>query len=293
MEYVIKLKNVTKVYKLFKNSKRRFLATFNKSVKYKEKVAVRDISFSVNAGESVAILGRNGAGKSTILKMITGVSYPTFGKIKVKGRVGALLELTSGFDPEFTGRENIYLKCQLNGMSNKEIEAVEDDIVEFAEVDEYIDQPLRTYSSGMKARLGFAINVCTKPDILIVDEALSVGDSKFRKKCMERVKKIINDDKVTLLFVTHSIEIAKKFCERGIVLRSGRILFDGEIKDAIRWYNESLKREEPVRTPRITSENENRIKNTVRKNTAQMLVLILLLAICIVCVGVFYTSIQL
>ena len=150
---VISLDHVTKIYKLFKNDKKRFLATFVKSITYKEKMAINDVTFSVKRGEAVALLGRNGAGKSTILKMITGVSYPTYGKIHVGGRVGALLELTSGFDPEFTGRENIYLIGQLSGRTNKEIETVEDEIVKFAEVGEYIEKPLRTYSSGMKARL--------------------------------------------------------------------------------------------------------------------------------------------
>ena len=260
MESVISLDHVTKIYKLFQNDKKRFLATFIKSITYKEKIAVNDISFSVKKGESVALLGRNGAGKSTILKMITGVSYPTYGKIYVGGRVGALLELTSGFDPEFTGRENVYLKGQIIGMSNKEIKAVEDNIVEFAEVGEYIDQPLRTYSSGMKARLGFAINVCIRPEILIVDEALSVGDTKFQKKCIEQVKEMIEEYGTTLLFVTHSTSTAKKFCERGIVLKTGRILYDGNIDDAICWYKKSLKQKETDNIIRETSERENRIK---------------------------------
>lgn len=283
---VITLDHVTKKYKLFKNDKKRFLATFIKSVTYKEKLAINDITFDITRGEAVALLGRNGAGKSTILKMITGVSYPTFGSVKVNGRVGALLELTSGFDPEFTGRENIYLKGQLTGMTNKEIEAVEEDIVEFAEVGEYIDQPLRTYSSGMKARLGFAINVCIRPDILIVDEALSVGDSKFQKKCVNKVKEMIKDYGTTLLLVTHSTATAKQFCDRGIVLRSGRILHDGEISEAIKWYNESLKRKETATLTRVTSESENRIKKAIKMSHGQMIVLILLLIMLITGLGI-------
>lgn len=287
---VIELNRVTKIYKLFKNNKRRFLSTFVKTVTYKEKVAVQDITFSVDKGESVAIFGRNGAGKSTILKMITGVSYPTYGSIRVKGRVGALLELTSGFDPEFSGRENIYLKGQLTGMTDREIEAVEDEIVEFAEVGEYIDQPLRTYSSGMKARLGFAINVCIKPDILIVDEALSVGDKKFSAKCLDRVKELIEKEGITLLFVTHATATAKKFCKRGIVLRAGRILYDGDINSAISWYNESLKRKENTGAPRITSESENRMRKTGKMNVIHMLILIVVIMILIVAVGASYRA---
>lgn len=283
---VITLDHVTKKYKLFKNDKKRFLATFIKSITYKEKLAINDITFDIAKGEAVALLGRNGAGKSTILKMITGVSYPTLGSVNVNGRVGALLELTSGFDPEFTGRENIYLKGQLTGMTNKEIEAVEEDIVEFAEVGEYIDQPLRTYSSGMKARLGFAINVCIRPDILIVDEALSVGDSKFQKKCVNKVKEMIKDYGTTLLLVTHSTATAKQFCDRGIVLRSGRVLYDGEIDEAIHWYNESLKRKETANLTRVTSESENRIKKAIKMSHGQLIALIILLIMLIAGLGI-------
>ena len=289
---VIELNHVSKIYKLFGNDKKRFLATFNKSIKYKEKIAINDITFSVDKGESVAIFGRNGAGKSTILKMITGVSYPTYGEIHVDGRVGALLELTSVFDPEFTGRENIYLKGQLIGLTNPEIEEVENEIIDFAEVGEYIDQPLRTYSSGMKSRLGFAINVCIRPEILIVDEALSVGDSKFQKKCVARIKKIIEKYGTTLLFVTHSTSTAKEFCKRGIVLRSGRVLYDGDINEAIMWYDESLKRKEKNWDPRITSENENRIKATMRMSLKHMIVLILVIVSLIVALGVCYSFIS-
>ena len=285
---VIEFNHVTKLYKLFKNSKKRFLSTFIKSVTYKEKVAVSDLNFSICEGEAVAILGKNGAGKSTILKMITGVSYPTKGSITVKGRVGALLELSSGFDPEFTGRENIYLKGQLAGMKNEEIEAVEEDIVAFADIGEYIDQPLRTYSSGMKARLGFAVNVCIEPDILIVDEALSVGDTKFSAKCKKRINEMIKNDGITFLFVTHSTETAKKFCKRGIVLRSGRMLFDGEIKEAVRMYNESLKRQEPVAAPRVTSEYDNRIKSTMKLTVKQMVVLVIELVVFVILLAVIY-----
>ena len=285
---VVEFNHVTKLYKLFKNSKRRFLSTFIKSVTYKEKIAVSDLNFSICEGEAVAILGKNGAGKSTILKMITGVSYPTKGSITVKGRVGALLELSSGFDPEFTGRENIYLKGQLAGMKNEEIEAVEEDIVAFADIGEYIDQPLRTYSSGMKARLGFAVNVCIEPDILIVDEALSVGDAKFSAKCKKRINEMIKNDGVTFLFVTHSTETAKKFCNRGIVLRSGRMLFDGEIKEAIRMYNESLKRKEPATPPRVTSEYDNRIKSAMKLTVKQMVVLVIELVVFVILLAVIY-----
>ena len=234
---VIEFKNVIKEYKLYKNDKKRFMAIFSKKIPYKKKLAVNDVSFSIKQGESVAIFGKNGAGKSTVLKMITGVTYPTSGEIDVDGRVSALLELTAGFDPEMTGRENIYLKGQLSGLRDEEIAELENEIIEFADIGEYMDQPVRSYSSGMKARLGFAVNVNIRPEILIVDEALSVGDKNFRNKCLNKVNSIIEKDNVTLLFVTHSTGTAREFCKRGIVMVSGKIVFDGDINEDIEIYN--------------------------------------------------------
>ena len=240
-ENVIEFKEVSKIYKLYKNDKRRLLGIFFKKVPYKEKKAVDKVSFDIKKGEAVAIFGKNGAGKSTILKMITGVTFPTSGEINVKGRVSALLELTSGFDPEFTGRENIYLKGRILGLKENEISKLEPAIVEFAELEEYIDQPVRTYSSGMKARLGFSINVNIEPEILIVDEALSVGDEAFEKKCMQKINEIIEKDNVTLLFVTHATGVAKEFCKRGIVMKKGKKICDTDIDGAIEVYNNTLK----------------------------------------------------
>lgn len=240
-ENVIEFKKVSKIYKLYKNDKRRLLGIFFKKVPYKEKRAVNNVSFDIKRGEAVAIFGKNGAGKSTILKMITGVTFPTSGEINVNGRVSALLELTSGFDPEFTGRENIYLKGRILGLKEEEISKLEPKIVGFAELEEYIDQPVRTYSSGMKARLGFSVNVNIEPEILIVDEALSVGDEAFKKKCTEKINEIIEKDNVTLLFVTHSTGVAKEFCKRGIVMKQGKIVCDTDIDVAIEKYNEIIK----------------------------------------------------
>ena len=238
---VITFKKVTKTYKLFKSDKKRLLHIFFKKIKYKEKKAVDNVSFSIKKGEAVAIFGRNGAGKSTILKMITGVTFPTEGEIEVNGGVSALLELTSGFDPEFTGRENIYLKGQILGIKDSEIAELEKDIVNFAELEEYIDQPIRTYSSGMKARLGFSINVNIKPEILIVDEALSVGDESFKEKCVKKINEIIKKEDVTLLFVTHTTPTAMEFCKRGMVMNKGKVVFDGEIKEAVNKYKSIIK----------------------------------------------------
>lgn len=238
---VIEFKNVTKTYKLFKSDKKRLLSLFVKRVKGKDKNAVDNVSFKIKKGESVAIFGKNGAGKSTVLKMITGVTFPTTGEINVEGRVSALLELTSGFDQEFTGRENIYLKGQILGLKKQEIQSLEAGIVDFAELEEYIDQPVRTYSSGMKARLGFSISVNIKPEILIVDEALSVGDEAFKKKCIKKINEIIAKENVTLLFVTHSTSVAKEFCTRGIVMKQGKVIYDGDIKEAIKNYDKTIK----------------------------------------------------
>jgi len=240
MDTIIEFKDVSKTYKLYKNDKYRLLSVFSKKIPYKKKNAVDNVSFSIKRGESVALFGKNGAGKSTILKMITGVTYPTSGDIIVNGRVSALLELTSGFDPEISGRGNIYLKGELLGLKNKEIKELEQTIIDFAELDEYIDQPVRTYSSGMKSRLGFAINVNINPEILIVDEALSVGDNAFKNKCVKKVREIIGNDDVTLLFVTHSVSVAKEFCDRGIVMKSGKLVYDSDIQSAIDVYEERI-----------------------------------------------------
>jgi teichoic acid transport system ATP-binding protein len=239
-DIAVKFENVTKEYKLYKSDKRRFLGIFFPQIDYKTVRANDNVSFEVKRGESVMILGRNGAGKSTMLKMITEVVFPTKGEITVNGRVSALLELTTGFDPEFTGRENIYLKGQLMGLSDEEISKLEPTIIDFAELGDYIDQPVRTYSSGMTSRLGFSINANIEPEILVIDEALSVGDMKFREKCQEKIDEIVEKEHVTVLYVTHSPSSAEDFCERGLVLNQGKLVFDGEYEDAIEAYEEIL-----------------------------------------------------
>jgi len=239
-DVIVEFKNVSKIYKLFKNDKYRFMSVFSKKVPYKEKKAVNDVSFQIERGEAVALFGKNGAGKSTILKMITGVTYPNSGEVIVNGRVSALLELTSGFDAELSGRGNIYLKGELLGLKRDEIKELEETIIEFADIGDYIEQPVRTYSSGMKARLGFAINVNIKPEILIIDEALSVGDKAFQEKCLKKVNDLIENDNVTLLFVTHATSTAKKFCRRGLVMKSGKLIHDSDVEDALKVYNSSI-----------------------------------------------------
>lgn len=238
-EVVIRFDDVTKTYNLYKNDRGRFLGIFNykkKSVFLGSVDANNHLSFEVKKGEAVAFLGRNGAGKSTALKMVTGVTHPTSGTVEVKGRVSALLELTAGFDMQLTGRENIHLRGQILGLTKREIAEIEPGVVDFAELGLYIDQPMRTYSSGMKARLGFAFAVAIDPEILVVDEALSVGDRAFQKKCIARIREIMMDENVTVLFVTHASAIAKEFCSRGIVLDKGTKVFEGSIDDATAYY---------------------------------------------------------
>lgn len=240
-EPIITFKNVTKTYKLYKSSRSKLLGVFSKRVHYTEKKAVDDVCFEICRGESVALIGRNGAGKSTILKMITAVCFPNEGDVAVRGRVSALLELTAGFDPEFTGRENIYLKGATIGLPKKEIAELEQQIIDFAEVGEYIDQPVRSYSSGMKARLGFAINANVRPEILIVDEALSVGDTAFKDKCLKKVNDLIKNENITLLLVTHNTPTAVQFCKRAMVIEQGKKLYDGDIDKAVTEYTKIIK----------------------------------------------------
>lgn len=234
---IISFKNVSKEYTLYKSDRERFKALFIKSKKAKINKALKDVSFEIGKGESVGLIGDNGAGKSTILKHITGVAFPTTGEVYVGGKVAALLELTAGFSMEMTGRENIYLKGYILGLTDKEIKRIEERIIEFAELGEYIDQPVRTYSSGMKLRLGFAINVNIEPDILVIDEALSVGDATFKKKCKQKIADTIKSG-VTVLYVSHNAESVKELCERAIYLKKGQLIYDGSVDEAIKIYQE-------------------------------------------------------
>ena len=241
-EVVVKFDHVTKTYKLYKSDRGRFLGIFslkNNSQYLGSVNANNDLSFEIKKGEAVAFLGRNGAGKSTALKMVTGVTHPTSGEVTVEGRVSALLELTAGFDMQLTGRENIALRGQIMGLTKHDIAEVEPGIIDFADLGLYIDQPMKSYSSGMRARLGFAFAVAINPEILVVDEALSVGDRAFKKKCIERIREIMMDENVTVLFVTHASATAKEFCSRGIVLDKGTKVFDGSIDDATKYYEEN------------------------------------------------------
>jgi teichoic acid transport system ATP-binding protein len=235
-EIAIEFKRVSKRYRLYRSDKHRFLGIFSNRIPYKEVYANRNLSFTIRRGEAVAILGKNGAGKSTMLKMITGVVFPSGGSITVNGRVSALLELTAGFEPEFSGRENVHLRGQIWGLEAEEIASLEAQVVDFADIGDYIDQPMRTYSSGMRARVGFAISAHINPEILVVDEALSVGDKAFRKKCDEKIHEIMDKENVTVIFVTHASAAAEAICQRGLVLQQGKLVFDGPIDEAIEFY---------------------------------------------------------
>ena len=241
---MIKFQNVTKEYTLFKNDRERFKSLFFKLKNAKKHMALNNVSIEISESESVGIIGDNGAGKSTLLKMITGVAFPDTGKVEVNGTVAALLELTAGFALEMTGRENIYLRGYTLGLKDAYIHEIEEDIVDFAELDDYIDQPVRTYSSGMKMRLGFAINVNIDPDILVIDEALSVGDATFKKKCKSRISDIIAQGK-TVLFVSHSEESVKEMCSRAIYLRKGEVIYQGDVDEAFRLYQEYKEKHPP------------------------------------------------
>jgi len=235
---IISFKNVSKEYVLYKNDKERFRALFIKPKNPKINKALKNVSFDIYPGESIGIIGDNGAGKSTILKMITGVAFPNEGEVEVHGKVAALLELTAGFSMEMTGRENIYLKGYILGLTDEYIRTIEERIIDFAQLGDYIDQPVRTYSSGMRLRLGFAININIEPDILVVDEALSVGDASFKKKCKEKINEIIRSG-ITVLYVSHNQSGVKEICNRAFFMKKGELLYDGNIDEAYKAYEES------------------------------------------------------
>jgi ABC-2 type transport system ATP-binding protein len=189
--------------------------------------ALRDVTFSVNRGETVGIVGRNGSGKSTCLKLIAGVMAPSDGEVHVHGRVSPLIELGAGFHPDLTGRENVYLNASILGMTNRDIRARFDEIVGFAELYEFMDTPVKRYSSGMYMRLGFSVAVHSDPDILLVDEVLAVGDALFAEKCMAKIREM-HQRGVTIVIVSHSLDMIREFCERALLLSGGHLVEEGE-----------------------------------------------------------------
>ncbi len=200
--------------------------------------ALKDISFDIQKGDRVGIIGRNGAGKSTLLKILSRITEPTSGSIKIKGRTAALLEVGTGFHPELTGRENIFLNGAILGMSRLEIRKHFDDIVEFAEIEKFLDTPVKRYSSGMYVRLAFAVAAHLEPEILIVDEVLAVGDAQFQKKCLGKMEDVSKNEGRTVLFVSHNIGAMKHLCNKGILLDKGTIQYKGDILPAISAYSD-------------------------------------------------------
>ena len=238
---MLTLRNVGKAYKNFAKELIRLYdwLAFGKKQRYTNNWVLRDISFEVSQGEAIGIMGVNGAGKSTLLRLIAGIAKPTLGSISVVGSVAALLELGNIFDSRFTGRQNAMMAGQLLGISSREMKSLLPEIEVFAELGEYIDQPLRVYSTGMVMRLAFSVATARRPDIFLVDEALAVGDSYFQAKCFARIKQFRREG-TTLLLVTHNPEELVKHCERAILLKNGRIFMDGSSRDVSNAYLNEL-----------------------------------------------------
>lgn len=242
MSFVIKAENISKVYKLYSKNIDRLKDTFLPFTKrnyHTQFNALDDISFTIKKGETVGIVGRNGSGKSTLLQIICGILQKSSGSLVVDGRISALLELGAGFNPEFTGLENVYLNASILGLKKDEVDLCLDDILKFADIGHFIDQPVKTYSSGMYVRLAFAVAINVKPDILIVDEALSVGDTLFQSKCYAKFREFQKKG-VTILFVTHSVELITRYCDSAILLDMGTLLLQGNAKDVVDSYNKLL-----------------------------------------------------
>ena len=237
-EIVIKFNHVTKQFsKLSHKTFKEFIPALIRGEKTADNfTALNDISFEIKKGETIGIIGPNGSGKSTILKLIAGVMSPTSGKIHVKGNISPLIELGAGFHPELTGRENIFLNGSILGLSQKEIAKNFDSIVNFSELQEFIDQPVKHYSSGMYMRLAFAVAVHTHPEILIVDEILAVGDADFQSKCFAKMEEFKKSKEVTIIFVSHSLEAVKKFCTRAIYINQHKIQKIGDTKSVTNKY---------------------------------------------------------
>jgi len=236
-ELAIKAQNLGKCYPIYEQPRDRLLQLLlpRGKQRYREFWALKDVSLEVRKGETLGIIGRNGSGKSTLLQLICGTSTASTGTVNSHGRIAALLELGSGFNPEFSGRENVYLNGAVLGLKRAEIDARFEEIATFANIGEFIDQPTKAYSSGMLVRLAFAVSVCVEPDILIVDEALAVGDASFQFKCLERLERLTRQG-TTLLFVSHDMSMLKRFCNRALYLRDGEVRASGAPEEMAELY---------------------------------------------------------
>lgn len=243
--YAIEVRNVSKVYKLYHKPFDRVKEALGVSGRkqYVEHHALSDININIRQGECVGIIGTNGAGKSTLLKIITGVLSPSQGEVRVNGRISALLELGAGFNGEYSGIDNIYLNGRMNGFTRSEVDARLEDILAFADIGDFVHQPVKTYSSGMFVRLAFAVAINIEPEILIIDEALSVGDIFFQAKCFRKIEEFKNSGK-TILFVSHSMGSIQKYCDRAVLLNKGRQIIDTTPKAAIDLFNKMTVMEE-------------------------------------------------
>lgn len=258
-DYAINVDHVSKVYKLYDKPSDRLKESLGLTRKKKSKDhrALDDVSFRINKGETVGIIGTNGSGKSTILKIITGVLNPTDGKVDIDGRISALLELGAGFNMEYTGIENVYLNGTMIGFSKEEIDAKLQDILDFADIGDFVNQPVKTYSSGMFVRLAFAVAINIDPEILIVDEALSVGDVFFQSKCFHKFEEFKELGK-TILFVSHDLGSISKYCDRVVLLNKGHVLAEGQPKEIIDIYKKLLVNQlDSDGNPINSAENDN------------------------------------
>ena len=238
---MIKITNLVKEYKMFARKKDRLMETIFPNIVHKHGTfkAMDNLHLEIKKGEVLGVLGKNGAGKSTLLKMITGVVIPTSGTIEVNGKVSSLLELGAAFNPDLTGVENIYQHGQVMGLTNEQIESKKQDIIDFADIGEHLYQPVKTYSSGMFARLAFACAINVEPDILIVDEVLSVGDMAFQLKCFKKFEQFKKEGK-TILFVSHSVGDILRNCTRTVILENGKKIFDGDVKTGVDKYKKIM-----------------------------------------------------
>jgi ABC-2 type transport system ATP-binding protein len=242
-DYAIEVNHVSMLFRLNRervdNAKEYFIRLLTRKLHYTEFWALKDVSFKVEKGDRVGVMGFNGAGKSTLLKTIAGVLKPTMGSVKVAGTIAPMLELGAGFDPNYSGAENIYLYGATMGFSRKFIDEKYNEIVEFSELKEFINAPLKSYSSGMKSRLGFAIATAVKPDVLILDEVLSVGDAAFKEKSEQRILDMMEDG-VTVLYVSHSTDRIRKLCNKAIILTKGQVVAHGDVNEICDMYTEMV-----------------------------------------------------
>jgi ABC-type polysaccharide/polyol phosphate transport system ATPase subunit len=234
----LRFDHVGKRYRINQDDRRGLAGRVNRSKVQTDFWAVKDVSFDIHRGESVGIIGHNGAGKSTILKLLSSITAPSKGEITIKGRLAALLEVGSGFHPELTGRENVFLSGSILGMRRSEISQKLEDIIDFAEVRQFIDVPVKRYSSGMFVRLGFAIAAHLDPDVLLLDEVLAVGDSAFQDKCIERIL-ALRDAGKTIVFISHDLSAVERLCSRVLLMKAGELIADGKTSEMIAKYQES------------------------------------------------------